>query len=142
MLRELEITSVVNMTETFWETFGAWLKAEREKADVSQGKVSKKADIHVVQISRIENGRSGAKRETIIQIVNAINDLSEKYKINIDDALKRAGFFSESNSDSHQILEGVTVQFDHSVKLSGEEKEKILEAMRLVAAGVKARQEK
>ena len=76
-----------------WEEFGEWLSTERGKAEVTQKLVAIKAAISPVQLNRIENGNSGVKRQTVIDIVEAINDHSVSgYKVNLEEALNRAGF--------------------------------------------------
>lgn len=79
------------MSKQIWEAFGKWLKTEREKARLSQKEVAKQTPLHIVQLSRIENGHSGAKRQTVIDIVNSINILSTGYQIDLGEALQRAG---------------------------------------------------
>jgi len=60
----------------------------------------------------------------------------------IDDALLLAGHAPiKYEYDSHDILEGVKIQFNQSVKLSKKDKEKILEITRTVAKGVLAEHE-
>jgi transcriptional regulator with XRE-family HTH domain len=86
------IASVANMTEAEWQAFGAWFQHQREQAEVSQVQAAKAANIHVVQLSRIENGHSGVKRDNLINLIDAINRLSNGYQINKDEALKKAGF--------------------------------------------------
>jgi transcriptional regulator with XRE-family HTH domain len=65
------IASVANMTEEEWQAFGAWIQHQRELAGVSQTAAAKKAGIHVVQLSRIENGHSGIKRDNLVLLVDA-----------------------------------------------------------------------
>lgn len=55
--------------------------------------VAIKAAISPIQLNRIEKGNSGVKRQTIIDIVEAINDHSPNgYTVNIEEALNKAGF--------------------------------------------------
>jgi transcriptional regulator with XRE-family HTH domain len=80
-------------TDERWEIFGKWFQAEREKTGVSQKVAAAKAPVHVVQLSRIETGKSGVKRETLIELVEAINKISVTgYQININETLPKAGF--------------------------------------------------
>ncbi len=78
-----------------WEEFGEWLAEERGKAGVAQKLVAIKAAISPVQLNRIEKGNSGAKRQTVIDIVEAINDHSSTaHRLDLEEALNRAGFAS------------------------------------------------
>jgi transcriptional regulator with XRE-family HTH domain len=98
MLTAESITSNAKMPNRIWERFGPWLQAEREATGVSQADAAKAAGLHVVQLSRIENGRSGAKRETVIAVVNAVNKLSKGHQIELDKALRQAGFAGDPNT--------------------------------------------
>lgn len=51
---------------------GAWIKEHREKANISQETAAEKVGLSRFQWIRIENGQSGTKRETLIDIANAI----------------------------------------------------------------------
>lgn len=97
MLTISRITSRVKMSQNRWAIFGPWFQKERELAEVSQRKAAKKADISVIQLSRIENGHSGIKRETLENLINSINVLSSGYKIDLAEALDRAGFSAPRN---------------------------------------------
>lgn len=117
-----------------WEKFGRWLQAERERAGLSQQQVAAHAGIHVVQLSRIENGRSGAKRETVIAIAEAVNALG-KISIDIDAALGRAGFAAQS--DAMEILDGVRISFDEK-KFTKAQRDKLTDTIKILAAGMLA----
>ena len=80
------------MTDHDRQAFGAWLQRERELAEVSQTQVATAADIHVVQLSRIENGHSGVKRDTLKSLIDAINAKSTGHKISLRVAFNKAGF--------------------------------------------------
>jgi transcriptional regulator with XRE-family HTH domain len=105
MLIEQPLTFNV-MSQSIWNTFGPWIQSERELAGVSQQKVASKADIHVIQVSRIENGHSGIKRETLERLVNAINELSDGYKVDLNEALRRAGYAS-ADQDAYGLSSGM-----------------------------------
>jgi transcriptional regulator with XRE-family HTH domain len=104
------IASVANMTEEEWQAFGAWFKHQREAAGVSQVRAAKEAGIHVVQLSRIENGHSGVKRDNLMLLIDAINKLSKSHAINKEEALKKAGFATTG-------IENVTLDVGEDVRL-------------------------
>ena len=81
------------MPENKWLAFGSWFKTERERAGVSQGVVAKNTPIHVIQLSRIENGHSGVKPDTLERLVAAVNKISTGHRIDLGTAMRRAGFF-------------------------------------------------
>lgn len=99
----VSLTSLVKVSEQLWAQFGAWFKQQREIAGLTQEQVRKKANIHVVQLSRIENGHSGAKRETVIGLVNAVNSLSKSHKIDLKLALNQAGFDAPIEPTDEQV---------------------------------------
>lgn len=117
------------------EEFGRYMQTERENRGISQKFLAEKIGISVTQLSRIENGKSGTERDTVIVWAKALG-------VDENEALRR---FKPENippyaDETYDILEGVTVSFDHK-KMSRAEREQILEVMRTVAAGVKARNE-
>jgi transcriptional regulator with XRE-family HTH domain len=135
MLQTLLNKKAMSFDKERWRVFGNWLKTQRENAKLSQDGLADLIDVDRQTIYRLENALSGTKRETVLALAEAL-------KASESEALLKAGFASQGLiTDSHEILKGVTVQFDHSIKLSNDEKEKIIEAMKLVAEGVRARQE-
>jgi transcriptional regulator with XRE-family HTH domain len=133
------IASVANMTEEEWQAFGAWLKHQRELADVPQVAVAKKANIHVVQLSRIENGHSGVKRDNLVLLVDAINELTKGHTINKDEALKKAGF-ALTGADNVTINVGEDVRLILLDKdVSPEDQEEYERAVALAVAMAKQR---
>lgn len=74
---------------------------------------------------------SQPKRETVVSLAKALNE-------NIDKTLVLAGYApTNTNLDSHEILDGVMVSFDEK-KFTKAEKDQLIEAMKLIAAGIKA----
>lgn len=111
------------MAKDRWEEFGEWLAGERAKAEVAQKLVAIKATISPIQLSRIENGNSGVKRQTVIDIVEAINDHSVSgYKVNLSEALNRAGFSSGYPLKPQNVAEFVQrlAEMGFDIQLSAE----------------------
>lgn len=52
--------------------FGLWLQKKRKTSGMSQRFVAAKAGLTVTQLSRIENGRSGTRRDTVILLAGII----------------------------------------------------------------------
>ena len=141
----LSLTMNVNMAEERWREFGAWLSGEREKTEVIQKTAAKKAGIHAVQLSRIENGSSGVKRETVIDLVDALNELSKDYKISKSEALNRAGFAEIGQNDDEltaEITSDLKISlFGGGKGLSKEDRKEIIDAAVLIAKGKIAKNE-
>lgn len=100
---------------------------------MSQDKVATRADVHVTQISRIENGRSGVKMDTLERIVNAINSLSVTgHQINLEAAFNEAGFTRAGNSSEIlDIADGVRVSMLHGKELSEDERRRFEMAFKI-----------
>lgn len=52
--------------------FGRWLKEQRKSRRITQESVAARAKITVTQLSRIENGRSSTRRDTVIDLARLI----------------------------------------------------------------------
>lgn len=74
---------------------GNWIKNHREKALLSQETAAEKAGLSRYQWMRIENGQSGTKRDTLIQIASVIN-------ADVNQTLKKGGFTSFLNEEEYQ----------------------------------------
>lgn len=140
------LTMDVNMTdEDKRRKAGKYLQQEREKTGVPQATVAEKVGIHVVQLSRIENGHSGARRNTIKEIVGVINKHSETgYQIDVDEMLLKFGYAPEQNEDdlTAEILDNLRISVQGGGKnLTKAQKKEILDAAVLVARGVLAKSE-
>lgn len=68
-----------------WIQFGAWLRTQRKLANMSQDELSRRAGVHEVSVARYEKGESGARRDTVINLANALG-------VDVREALQRAGF--------------------------------------------------
>lgn len=80
-------------SSSLWRDFGSWVREHREKARWSQAGAAQRAGIDRQQWYRIESGKSGTKRDTVLQIAKAIS-------VDPDEALKRAGFSTlDANDD-------------------------------------------
>ena len=79
--------------------FGRWLKEQRKVRGLTQEFVAEKADITVTQLSRIENGKSGTRRDTVIHLAQIIG-------IDETEALKH--FAPESFAPLPEELENIS----------------------------------
>lgn len=90
-------------SDTLWLEFGAWIKEHREKHHLSQAGAAQRAAIDRQQWYRIESGKSGTKRDTVIAIANAVS-------ADVGEALRRAGFSNEKNGSLDiQIADDIRV---------------------------------
>ena len=59
-------------SEDVKKDFGRFIQQARENSGLSQKYVAGKANLTVTQLSRIENGQSGTKRDTVILLAQVI----------------------------------------------------------------------
>lgn len=85
---------------------GEWVKLAREKANISQETAAEKAKMSRFQWIRIENGQSGTKRDTVIEIAKAL-------KGDIAEALAAAGFLTENASQQPTPIIEAIAQSGH-----------------------------
>jgi transcriptional regulator with XRE-family HTH domain len=65
-----------------WPVFGAWVREHRLRLKKTQKEIAKEAGITDVQLSRIENGESGTRHETILALAGALHaDVGECYRM-------------------------------------------------------------
>ncbi len=84
-------------SNTLWSEFGAWIKELREGQRLSQAGAAHRAGIDRQQWYRIESGKSGTRRDTVIAMANAVS-------ADVGEALKRAGF-SLADPDKPQNIQ-------------------------------------
>jgi transcriptional regulator with XRE-family HTH domain len=66
------VMSKAKPSEVLRREFGNWLQKERESRGLSQKFVADKAKLTVTQLSRIENGQSGTRRDKVILLAKVI----------------------------------------------------------------------
>ncbi len=110
--------------------FGRWLQNEREIRGISQKYVAKEIRMSVTQLSRIENGESGTKRDTVILLAQTIGADEEE-------ALRqfRPEHQFKFNSD---LLDSVRLELAGSDGWSNKQKDDFLQMLKILVAGIKA----
>lgn len=73
-----------------WKRFGQWVGEQVRLTGKTQKEVAVFAGITEVQLSRIVNGNSGTKRETIPGLAEALG-------VDVDEAYERAGYSPDMN---------------------------------------------
>ena len=127
--------SVTGSTDDLRKNFGFWFKQQRVKAHKTQSFVAAKTGLHTKHICRIEHGKSGVKRETVISLAKAI-------AIDENEALKFAGFGINSNDNGieFEVCTGVLLKFSQEETWSFGDRCKIAEYLRLFIGGLKLEQ--
>lgn len=68
-------------------------------------------------------------REKVIAIAKAVEG-------DVDEALKLCGYAPTVPEETHDILDGVVLMFQDAHKLTPEQKDRLMETVRLVARGI------
>lgn len=130
----------INYNIVVMETFGEWLRRHRKQLDLLQSQVARRAGVSSSYISTLERGQrhsiTGAElvpdRGKVVAIAKAVAG-------NPDEALRFFGYATDA--DRFALPEGVMVSFDSTSHLSDEEKDKIVNVIRTLVAGVRAENE-
>jgi transcriptional regulator with XRE-family HTH domain len=81
-LLTFDVMSNVKFSADIRKEFGLYMQQEREKCGLTQKYVAKKIGISTTQLSRIETGKSGTERDTVILWAQTIG-------VDENDALRR-----------------------------------------------------
>lgn len=123
-------------------TFGDWLRNKREELRISGADLERSSGVSRQYISNLERNVTSDLTGRLIQpSVEKVDALAKGLGIPVDEARLAAGYAPESSLNSHD-LDGVFVSFDSSANLTDEERTELLNAVRLIAEGIKARKAK
>lgn len=106
MVSGATINVMTEQTDKRWKQFGTWLSQQRKQVKKSQKEVALSAGLHVVQLSRIENGESGTKKETLDALIKAL-------RLDPGEAYRQAGFMPASTgpmAESDNVIADRTIQ--------------------------------
>lgn len=120
-------------------TFGEHLRRQLDEKGMRPAELARRSGVTKQNIGRLLNntphpitGKApSVERETVEKLANALG-------WHIDDALLAAGYSPQAPEERHRLPEGVTVYFDSSSDLSDEQKDKILDVINMIVAGVRA----
>lgn len=99
-------------SEVLRQEFGSWLQKERERRGLSQKFVAEKANVTVTQLSRIENGQSGTRRDTVIMLakiigiseIEALRKFSPESVPQLPEELENIPFYEFDKQDLQEIV--------------------------------------
>jgi len=124
MLQTKSIKIMSPEKEKRWRIFGAWLKSQREAANMSQDGLGDAIGKDRQTIYRIENALSGTTRETVV-------DLAKALQVSEETALTKAGFASQISKS--EIPDEIREALADSPVLKGESPKFVAEIIKLVA---------
>ena len=120
-------------------TFGEWLRLQIKNTGLSNAEVARRAKLSPTYIGNLvrdfspntKDGKGRPSEEVVAEIAKAVSG-------NLNEARLAAGYAPEGDftKDSHEILEGVTINFQDGGKLSKKKQKEILNAARLIVRGV------
>ena len=132
-LLTFDVMSEVKFSADIREEFGRFMQTARDQRGLSQKFVAQKIGITVTQLSRIENGKSGTERDTVIKWAQIVG-------VDENEALRH--FKPENlNEDTYEIGFGIEVTFKNP-NFSEDEKKNLLDSIGYLAAGVKTKKDK
>jgi transcriptional regulator with XRE-family HTH domain len=119
--------------------WGRWFKKERESRGINQKFVADKVNMTVTQLSRIENGQSGTKRDTVIALAKTVGidetEALRRYEPELFRTITHDGLASiDFAYEGLQTKEG-REKADYVIEMLEREIERISEEERLRLAG-------
>jgi transcriptional regulator with XRE-family HTH domain len=113
-------------SEVLRQEFGSWLQKQREARGLSQKFVAEKANVTVTQLSRIENGQSGTKRDTVIMLakiigiseIEALRKFSPESVPQLPEELENIPFYEFDKQELQEIVAFINFKLSqkHSVQ--------------------------
>ena len=120
-------------------TFGKWLASKRDAAELTQGQLATKVGVSVSYISALErdepNSKDGSPRRPKLDKVDA---LAKALNAESSEARLAAGYAPSEPEDRFKLPDGVMVSFESTSHLTDEQKDKIVNVIRTLVAGVRA----
>jgi transcriptional regulator with XRE-family HTH domain len=120
-------------------SFGQWLVAARRAANLTQTQLAERLDgISASYISALEreepNSKDGSPR---LPRMDKVDRIAKALRADVNEARLAAGYAPQSNqTDIHDVLRGVTIMFQDESGLDNEQRAKIMELVKVIAAGV------
>jgi len=114
----------VKFSSDIRKEFGRYMQQEREARGISQKYLAGKMGISVTQLSRIENGKSGTERDTVIL-------WAQKLGMDENEALRQ---FKPENIESGfniDVADNVRLQLLHGEKYSPDEQKEFADAFNI-----------
>ena len=110
--------------------FGNWFQKEREKRGISQQFVAGKVDLSVTQLSRIENGYSGTRRDTVILLAQTIGADEEE-------AL-RVFYGNQAGNADPELIGFIRNELTDSDNWTQYQKDLFLQIIKVTVAGIQS----
>ncbi len=129
-LLTFDVMSNVKFSADIRREFGRWIQKQREDRGLSQKFIAEKVGITDTQLSRIENGKSGTERDTVILLAKEIG-------IDENEALRKFKPENAASDDTHEVAGVANITFTYKA-FTRAEQQQLLDIMRIAAQGVLA----
>lgn len=124
------------------ETFGDWLRKRREELRISGADLERSSGVSRQYISNLErNVKSELTGRLIQPSVEKVDALAKGLGVAVDEARLAAGYAPESPQRGLD-LDGVEIKFGRETDLTDEEKERLVDTVRVVLSGLRAGRDK
>lgn len=122
--------------------FGEMVLKKRLELNLSQRALALKIGKSPTYITYVESGFNPSSKGGKFQASKeAVDAIAKVLRLDIDEARQAAGYAPKNTAETTEILDGAFVSFDER-KFSKKEQTQLIEAMRLIALGVKAEKER
>lgn len=122
-------------------SFGSWLKNKRTAIRLSGAELERLSGVSRQYISNLERELVYERTQNPVQpSVEIVDKLARALGADPDEARLAAGYAPQAPEERHRLPEGVTVYFDSSSPLNDEQKDRILDVINTIVAGVRARE--
>lgn len=119
------------------KSFGDLVRLTRLEKGWSQRELARRIGKSPTYIHYVERGENPSAKRTELQVgKDAVDDLSRVLGIPLNDARLAAGYAPTVPEETHDILDGVVLMFQDAHKLTPEQKDRLMETVRLVARGI------
>lgn len=119
------------------ETLSELIQRRLRELNLTKSELARSVGVSRAYIGSLANATANTRSGIHRPKPSIVTSLAKHLHVSESEILTAIGYNPETQ-DRFDILDGVTIQFDRSVKLSEKDKETILEAVRLIAAGIQA----
>lgn len=121
------------------ESFARWMSGRRKELGITLDILEEKTGIKKQHLSVLERAAPHSLTgKAVIPKRPTVQKIAKGLQSPVDEALAAAGYMAQTQSgNSYEILDGIKLTFDEK-KIPKKEQQKILDLVRVLAAGVKA----
>jgi transcriptional regulator with XRE-family HTH domain len=121
--------------------FGDLIRNARIAKGWSQRELARRIKKSPTYVHYVERGfNPSASDERFQASAEAVDTLAKVLDVDLDEARNLAGYAPSVPDDRHKLPEGVTVCFDSTSELTDEQKDRIVDVIKTIVAGVRSEQ--